>query len=64
MTPENFCYYLYGIFEIAEDQMLSPSQMDLIKRKLKTVFQKEMPKPELSEVTSRWTLPEVPNVKV
>jgi hypothetical protein len=59
MTPENFCYWLQGIFEIQEadydkDQKVSihltTAQVDMIRRHLSSVFSTKI---ELKQST--WT---------
>lgn len=38
MTPENFCYWLQGYFEIGKEDSLTEQQIEEIKRHLKLVF--------------------------
>lgn len=43
MTPENFCYWLQGFFEIQDisNIVLSKKQVDIIREHLQLVFRKE-----------------------
>ncbi len=43
MTPENFCYWLQGYFEIAQPQTLSSEHIQQIKDHLTQVFNKQTP---------------------
>lgn len=43
MTPENFCYWLRGHFELNEGQPLSAEQSKMIAEHLKLVFKKVTP---------------------
>lgn len=43
MTPENFCYWLQGIFEVSNPQELSKEQLQVIKDHLALVFLKFTP---------------------
>lgn len=43
MTPEQFCYWLQGHFELAEGTTLSETQVLKIKNHLQLVFKKETP---------------------
>lgn len=38
MTPENFCYWLQGMFELCDPKQLTPEQMKMIKDHLGYVF--------------------------
>lgn len=39
MSPENFCYWLQGLFELQPDlKELTPAQIDMIKQHLMYVF--------------------------
>lgn len=38
MTPENFCYWLQGYFEIADPKSLSEKELEMIKNHLNLVF--------------------------
>lgn len=38
MTPENFCYWLQGLFEIEEPDFLSKGQIRMIRDHLSLVF--------------------------
>ncbi len=40
MTPENFCYWLQGYFEISESKELTEEQINIIKSHLELVFNK------------------------
>jgi len=41
MTPENFCYWLQGMFELTGARNLSPTQVQAIKGHLALVFDKQ-----------------------
>lgn len=41
MTPENFCYWLRGFFELTNTRVLSEYQIEEIKNHLNLVFKKE-----------------------
>lgn len=46
MTPENFCYWLQGLFELEDVESpygLSKQQTEKIKHHLQLVFRKETP---------------------
>ena len=43
MTPENFCYWLQGMFELTEIDVLSKTQIEVIKNHLQLVFTKVTP---------------------
>lgn len=44
MTPENFCYWLQGFFELANNTTnLTPTQSQQIQDHLNLVFKKETP---------------------
>jgi hypothetical protein len=44
MTPENFCYWLNGFFELTgQDKELFPRQYDIIRDHLSLVFNKLTP---------------------
>lgn len=43
MTPENFCYWLQGFFEIADPKELTPEQLQEVKNHLSLVFNKVTP---------------------
>jgi len=43
MSPENFCFWLQGYFEISGRNDLTPAQTDIIKDHLSLVFNKETP---------------------
>lgn len=38
MNSRDFCYWLQGLFEVAEPKTLNEKQVDLIKRHLNMVF--------------------------
>ncbi len=40
MTPENFCYWLQGYFEISQTKELTKEQIDIIQTHLDFVFNK------------------------
>jgi hypothetical protein len=42
MKSVEFCYWLQGLFEVAEPQTLNEKQVDLIKRHLNMVFVHEI----------------------
>lgn len=39
MTPEAFCYWLQGFFELSDAETLSPTQIQAIKNHLGLVFE-------------------------
>ncbi len=43
MTPNDFCYWLQGHFEMSEDKVLSVRQCKMVQDHLKLVFKKETP---------------------
>lgn len=43
MTPENFCYWLQGFFEISKTTEMTALQVEEIKNHLSLVFKKETP---------------------
>lgn len=43
MTPENFCYWLQGYFEISGGKALTKEQATIIIDHLKLVFEKKTP---------------------
>jgi hypothetical protein len=47
MTPENFCYWLQGFFELTNSMELTPAQHDSIKEHLQLVFKKTTSIPDL-----------------
>ena len=49
MTPENFCYWLQGMFELTKSDTLSKQQITIIKNHLQLVFNKVTPDVELEE---------------
>lgn len=40
MSPENFCYWLQGYFELSGEEDLSMEQVEVIRDHLKLVFMK------------------------
>lgn len=40
MTPENFCYWLQGLFEVKNPDTLNRAETAMIKEHLKLVFEK------------------------
>jgi len=42
MTSRDFCYWIQGYFEIADDNKLSEQQVKMIKRHLALVFKHEI----------------------
>ncbi len=40
MTPENFCYWLNGLFEISNTDSITDEQVKIIKEHLNLVFNK------------------------
>lgn len=50
MTPENFCYWLQGLFELTDSDTLSTQQIQIIKNHLQLVFTKVTPDIELEDV--------------
>lgn len=43
MTPQDFCYWLQGFFEMTETDSLSPVQTEILRDHLKLVFEKKTP---------------------
>lgn len=43
MTPENFCYWVQGYFEIGNIQSLNSAQVQIVKDHLALVFKKVTP---------------------
>lgn len=43
MTPENFCYWLQGRFELAAGEPLTPEQQKVVQQHLDLVFKKRTP---------------------
>lgn len=43
MTPENFCYWLQGVFEVTDAKTLTEAQVQIIKNHLTLVFDKKTP---------------------
>lgn len=44
MTPEQFCYWLEGHFELSENEgQLTPEQVQVIQDHLQLVFEKQTP---------------------
>ena len=41
MTPEQFCYWLQGYFELTQQVTLTATQQAMIKEHLQTVFDKQ-----------------------
>ncbi len=50
ITPQNFCYWLQGIFEVTDPQGLSKTQLDVVKEHLGLVFKKVTVKTILTEL--------------
>lgn len=42
MTSRDFCYWLQGFFELADDQGISPTKASLIQKHLALVFKHEI----------------------
>ena len=42
MTSRDFCFWLQGFFELADDEHLDPGQLGCIKRHLALVFKHEI----------------------
>lgn len=40
MTPQEFCYWLQGFFELSESNGMSPKQVEIVKEHLRLVFTK------------------------
>lgn len=38
MTPENFCYWLQGYFEVSDSRVLTEKQVEIVKNHLNLVF--------------------------
>ena len=43
MSPDSFCYWLNGFFEISDQKELTPQQVQIIKDHLDLVFKKVTP---------------------
>lgn len=43
MTPENFCYWLQGLFEVGKPKVLTEEQVEEIRNHLALVFHKVTP---------------------
>ena len=56
MTPENFCYWLQGYFEISRNETLSKENVSQIKEHLELVFKKET---SVFHVGSSYALPSI-----
>lgn len=41
MTPENFCYWLQGFFEITDANTIYPEELNMIKEHLELALSKE-----------------------
>lgn len=54
MTPENFCYWLQGLLEVAQPESMNKQQIQIIRNHLDLVFTKKTPR--LHEI---WTEPEI-----
>ena len=65
MTPEQFCYWLQGYMELADNEGMTEKQVKTISDHLNTVFNKvtpdrsKKPKQVLNEKTQREKLQEV-----
>lgn len=51
MTPENFCYWLNGYFEIGKSDNLNEFQIQEIKNHLKLVIEKKTTHLDLSHIS-------------
>jgi len=49
MTPENFCFWIQGFFELKEETGLTERQEQVIKDHLQLVFSKETPERSLDD---------------
>lgn len=38
MTPQDFCYWLQGVFEVADPAVLDHKQVEIVKKHLALVF--------------------------
>lgn len=52
MTPENFCYWLQGLFEVGGAESLSSAQTQIVKDHLALVFNKVTPKYSLGPLNT------------
>lgn len=50
MTPENFCYWLQGVFEVSNPQEMNKAQLDVVKEHLQLVFNKVTIKHSIGDV--------------
>ena len=57
MSPENFCFWLQGYFEIGGGDTLSPNQVQVVKDHLGLVFKKETPD---RNIKPGWNAPPYP----
>lgn len=55
MTPQDFCYWLQGYFEVSDSYKLSEEQAKVIKEHLDKVFKKEFKKESESTKTYPWS---------
>lgn len=46
MKPNEFCYWLMGLFELAKPAALTPEQTEIIKRHLALVFKHDLDCPD------------------
>lgn len=53
MTPEQFVYWLQGMFELGDPKSLSEAQTAMIREHLKLVFEKVTPDVKSSGTTPR-----------
>ncbi len=56
MTPEQFCYWLQGYFEVSDETRLSPKQVEIIEDHLQKVFNQD-PTPTNSAIHLSDTFP-------
>lgn len=63
MSPENFCYWLQGFFELTDPKELTDLQIKMIRQHLQLVFRKETYSiDELQEMNLRQKLGYSPHI--
>lgn len=62
MTPENFCYWLQGLFEVGKPKVLTEEQVEEIRNHLALVFHKVTPDLTVSFDTTKF-MEELPLIK-
>lgn len=57
MTPEQFCYWLQGYFEMSEAEKLDEKQVKILKDHLSLVFKKVTPDYTVTTPAIDWDMP-------